>query len=81
MTNNATQTQRKTAQPPKSQKISKETIAHMRRGFQRVFAMPITRSTFREIQSVTIGAVQQEKKQATMIFESFFFRQGTGRMV
>jgi hypothetical protein len=52
--------------------LDSKTIKLLTTGLQRVFAMPVTRSTFREIQTVVITSVNNDKEIATSLFESFF---------
>ena len=52
--------------------FEENTLKLLNNGLQRVFAMPVTRSTFREIQTVVITSVKNDKEIATTIFEAFF---------
>ncbi len=52
--------------------LDSKMIKLLSNGLQRVFAMPITRSSFREIQTVVITSVNNQKQLATELFECFF---------
>jgi hypothetical protein len=52
--------------------LENKMIELLHKGLQRVFALPITRSTFRELQTVIITSVNQNTDLASDVFEAFF---------
>ena len=52
--------------------LDEKMVKLLNNGLQRVFAMPVTRSSFREIQTVVITSVNNDKEMATGVFEAFF---------
>lgn len=52
--------------------LTEKMIKLLGTGLQRVFAMQITRSTFREIQTVIITSTSQDKDLGTQVFDALF---------
>ncbi|MBA3720963.1 MAG: DUF5414 family protein [Parachlamydiaceae bacterium] len=50
--------------------IQEEQLQKMKRALQRVFSLPITRSTFKEIQTTVFTFTSQDKDDANMVLEA-----------
>ena len=50
--------------------IEENVLTQLHMNLKRVFAMPITRSTFREVQNAVMGTCPNNKEEYTTLFES-----------
>lgn len=50
--------------------VDEKKISLLNSAFKRIFAMPITRSTFREVQNVIVTACEQDRDSSNAIFEA-----------